>query len=131
MLAAEPFRETVCQVRYCLPEPPGLNRLDSWHAWSVGETARRLSGMPPKSTRAPKEAFVEIKIGIQHTARELNLESNLSAEEVEAAVAAALKDGGILALTDEKDRKVLIPGDKIAYVELGEPTGRRVGFGAI
>lgn len=74
---------------------------------------------------------MEIKIGIQHTARELNLESNLSAEEVEAAVAAALKDGGVLVLTDEKDRKVLIPGDKIAYVELGEPTGRRVGFGAI
>ena len=74
---------------------------------------------------------MEIKIGIQHTARELNLESNLPANEVEAAVAAALKDGSLLTLTDEKDRKVLVPGDKIAYVELGEPTGRRVGFGAI
>jgi hypothetical protein len=74
---------------------------------------------------------VEIKIGIQHTARELNLESNLSSEEVEAAIATAINDGGVLTLTDEKDRKVFIPGDKIAYVELGEPTGRRVGFGAI
>lgn len=74
---------------------------------------------------------MEIKIGIQHTARELNLESNLSSEEVEAAIAAAINDGGVLTLTDEKDRKVFIPGDKIAYVELGEPTGRRVGFGAI
>ena len=74
---------------------------------------------------------MEIKIGIQHAARELNLESNLSAEDIEAAVAAALKDGTVLTLTDEKDRKVLVPGDKIAYVELGEPTGRRVGFGAI
>jgi hypothetical protein len=74
---------------------------------------------------------VEIKIGIQHTARELNLESNLSSEEVEAAIATAINDGGVLTLTDEKDRKVFIPGDKSAYVELGEPTGRRVGFGAI
>lgn len=74
---------------------------------------------------------MEIKIGIQHAARELSVESNLSAEDVEAAVAAALKDGTVLTLTDEKDRKVLVPGDKIAYVELGEPTGRRVGFGAI
>jgi hypothetical protein len=74
---------------------------------------------------------VEIKIGIQHSARELNLESNLPAEEVEAAIAAAIKDGDVLTLTDDKDRKVFIPGDKIAYVELGEPTGRRVGFGAI
>jgi hypothetical protein len=74
---------------------------------------------------------VEIKIGIQQTARELSLESNQTSEEVEAAVAAALKDGGILTLSDEKDRKVLVPADKIAYVEIGEPTGRRVGFGAI
>ena len=74
---------------------------------------------------------MEIKIGIQHTARELSLESNLSAPEVEAAITAALKDGGLLTLVDEKDRKVLVPAEKIAYIELGEPTGRRVGFGAI
>jgi outer membrane lipopolysaccharide assembly protein LptE/RlpB len=74
---------------------------------------------------------VEIKIGIQNTARELSLESNQSTSEVEAAVAAALKDGGLLVLVDDKDRKVLVPSDKIAYVEIGEPTGRRVGFGAI
>jgi hypothetical protein len=103
--------------------------LDSWHAWTVGGQPP-ASGTPP-CIRALKETFVEIKIGIQHTARELNLESNLSAEEVEAAVAAAIKDGGVLTLVDDKERKVLVPGDKIAYVELGEPTGRRVGFGAI
>ena len=74
---------------------------------------------------------MEIKIGIQNTARELNLESNQPADEVEAAVHAAFKDGGVLTLVDEKDRKVLVPADKIAYVELGEPTGRRVGFGTI
>lgn len=74
---------------------------------------------------------MEIKIGIQHSARELSLESNLNAAEVEAAIAAALKDGGLLILVDEKDRKVLVPAEKIAYIELGEPTGRRVGFGAI
>lgn len=74
---------------------------------------------------------MEIKIGIQNTARELNLESNQSTADVEAAVAEALKDGGLLVLVDDKDRKVLVPSDKIAYVEIGEPTGRRVGFGAI
>ena len=74
---------------------------------------------------------MEIKIGIQNAARELSLESNQPADEVEAAVTAALTDGGVLTLVDDKDRKVLVPGDKIAYVELGEPTGRRVGFGAI
>ena len=32
---------------------------------------------------------MEIKIGIQHIAREINLESNQTAEEVQALVAAA------------------------------------------
>ena len=79
---------------------------------------------------------MEIKIGIQHTARELNLESNQTAEEVQAMVAAALTEAlagkpGVLTLEDEKGRKVLVPADKVAYIEIGEPTGRRVGFGAI
>jgi hypothetical protein len=79
---------------------------------------------------------VEIKIGIQNAARELSLDSTQTTEEVQALVADALAAAlagkpAILTLVDEKDRKLLIPADKIAYVEIGEPTGRRVGFGAI
>ncbi|MEU9362756.1 DUF3107 domain-containing protein [Streptomyces sp. NPDC051840] len=75
---------------------------------------------------------MEVKIGVQHSPREIVLESGLSAEEVESAVGEAL--GGkaqLLSLTDEKGRKVLVPADRIAYVEIGEPTARRVGFGAL
>ena len=79
---------------------------------------------------------MEIKIGIQHTARELSLESNQTAEEVQAQVEAALGEAlagkpGVLTLEDDKGRKVLVAADKVAYIEIGEPTGRRVGFGAI
>jgi len=75
---------------------------------------------------------VEIKIGVQHAARELSLESELSAEEVEKAVSAALTGkSGLLVLSDEKGRKVMIPAERLAYVEIGEPTARRVGFGAL
>lgn len=75
---------------------------------------------------------MEIKIGVQHAARELSLESELSAEEVEKAVSAALTGkSGLLVLADEKGRKVMIPADRLAYVEIGEPTARRVGFGAL
>jgi hypothetical protein len=75
---------------------------------------------------------VEIKIGVQHAARELSLESELSAEEVEKAVSAALTGKtGLLVLNDEKGRKVMIPADRLAYVEIGEPSARRVGFGAL
>lgn len=75
---------------------------------------------------------MEVKIGVQHTPREIVLESGLSAEEVESAVAEALTGKAqLLSLTDEKGRKVLVPTDRIAYVEIGEPSTRRVGFGAL
>jgi hypothetical protein len=75
---------------------------------------------------------VEVKIGVQHAPREIVLESGQSAEEVERAVADALAGKAqLLSLTDEKGRKVLIPAEKIAYVEIGEPAVRRVGFGAL
>ncbi|MCX3059402.1 DUF3107 domain-containing protein [Streptomyces beihaiensis] len=75
---------------------------------------------------------MEVKIGVQHAPREIVLESGQSAEEVESAVSEALSGKSqLLSLTDEKGRKVLVPADRLAYVELGEPTARKVGFGPL
>ncbi|MEU4495106.1 DUF3107 domain-containing protein [Streptomyces sp. NBC_00210] len=75
---------------------------------------------------------MEVKIGVQHAPREIVLESGQSAEEVERAVADALAGKAqLLSLTDDKGRKVLVPADRIAYIEIGEPATRRVGFGAL
>ena len=75
---------------------------------------------------------MEVKIGVQYAARELVLESAQSPDEVAKAVADALKaDLGVLSLVDEKGRRVLVPADKLAYVEIAESESRRVGFGAI
>ena len=74
---------------------------------------------------------MEVKVGVKGAARELSLESAQTPEEVTEAVKAALADGGILVLTDEKGRQVIVPVDKLAYVEIGEQVERRVGFGAI
>ncbi|WP_175412191.1 DUF3107 domain-containing protein [Streptomyces sp. TRM64462] len=75
---------------------------------------------------------MEVKIGVQHAPREIVLESGQSGEEIEAAVADALVGKAqLLSLTDEKGRKVLVPADRLAYVEIGEPATRRVGFGAL
>lgn len=75
---------------------------------------------------------MEVKIGVQHAPREIVLESGLSAEEVERVVAEALAGKTqLLSLEDEKGRKVLVPADRLAYVELGEPTVRKVGFGPL
>jgi hypothetical protein len=75
---------------------------------------------------------VEVKIGVQYAARELVLESAQSPDEVAKAVSDALKaDLGVLSLVDEKGRRVLVPADKLAYVEIAESEQRRVGFGAM
>lgn len=71
---------------------------------------------------------MEVKIGVQHANRELVIDSAESGDDVEAAVAKALSgDERVLVLADSKGRKVIVPTDKLAYVELGSPTGQ-VGF---
>jgi hypothetical protein len=72
---------------------------------------------------------VEVKIGIQSVPRELVLETNDSPQDVQNALAEALSGGTVLALRDDKGGIVLVPAEKIAYVELGGPAARRVGFG--
>jgi len=51
---------------------------------------------------------VEIKIGIQHVARELTVETEATGAEVETDLRKALADGTMLAITDEKGRRVLV-----------------------
>jgi Protein of unknown function (DUF3107) len=74
---------------------------------------------------------VEVKIGVAHSPRELTVESPLSAEEIEATVSKALSDGGMLSLADDRGRRLLVPVEKLSYVEIGESETRRVGFGAL
>ena len=79
-----------------------------------------------------EEPSVEVKIGVQFAPRELSLESSQTPEEVEKAVADALKaDLGVLTLVDEKGRRVLVPADKLSHVEIAENEQRRVGFAAL
>ena len=72
---------------------------------------------------------MEVKIGVQQAAREIVLESGQTPAEVADAVAAAVADGSVLRLTDDKGRTVVVPGDKLAYVEIGVAETRKVGFG--
>ncbi len=77
---------------------------------------------------------MEVKIGIQSIPRELVVETDATAAEVEGELAAALTaaDGkGIFTLTTQKGGRVLVPADKIAFVEFSTDQARRVGFGNI
>ena len=72
---------------------------------------------------------MEVKIGVLHTPREITLESAQTPDEVSELVAAALKSvDGQLALTDERGRKVIIPANLVAYVEIAQADARRIGF---
>ena len=76
---------------------------------------------------------MEVKIGIQSVPRELVVETDIPADEIEQQLASALSGGehSVFVLPVSKGGKILVPADKIAYVEFGAPEARRVGFGNI
>jgi hypothetical protein len=75
---------------------------------------------------------VEVKIGIPSVPRELRVETPSTPEEVESALKAAVAaEGGVLVLSDVNGGKVLVPADKIAYLEFGGSEPRRVGFSSL
>jgi hypothetical protein len=74
-----------------------------------------------------EECQVEVRIGVQHVPREIALESAQTPEQVEKLVTEALA-GSALRLVDEKGRRVIVPADKLAYVEIAEQSHRPVGF---
>ncbi|HUK70149.1 MAG TPA: DUF3107 domain-containing protein [Streptosporangiaceae bacterium] len=73
---------------------------------------------------------MEVKIGIQSVPRELVVETDTPAEQIERDLATALSgDHAIFTLAAEKGGKILVPAEKIAYVEFSGTEPRRVGFG--
>lgn len=71
---------------------------------------------------------MEVTIGVQNVARELTVETDSDSDEVTAAIEAALKDGGVLRLTDTRGRSVLVNGSVIGWVQVGQSEKGRVGF---
>jgi uncharacterized protein DUF3107 len=71
---------------------------------------------------------MEVKIGVQNASRELTIDTSLDADGVQEAVTAALQDGGVLALTDAKGRRIVVPGEKLAYVDISTSVSGQVGF---
>ena len=81
--------------------------------------------------RTSERITVEVKIGIQSIQRELVLDTPSSPDEVERSLATALSNGGMFVVRDEKGGKILIPAEKIGYVELNGTEQRRIGFGGL
>jgi hypothetical protein len=74
---------------------------------------------------------VQVRIGVQSVAKELVVESSLSADEVERAVNDAVaEEDGVLTLRGRDGLRLVVPAAKLAYVEIAESEPRSVGFGS-
>ena len=71
---------------------------------------------------------MEVKIGVQNVARELSIDTTLDADGVKKAVDDALAEGGTLSLADAKGRVIVVPGDRLAYVDITTSLTGTVGF---
>ncbi|MBV2152131.1 DUF3107 domain-containing protein [Kitasatospora sp. SUK 42] len=75
---------------------------------------------------------MEVKIGVQNAPREIVIESSQTADEVQSAVAKALEGSEkLFTLTDEHGRRIIVPAERLAYVEIGETETRKVGFATL
>lgn len=77
---------------------------------------------------------MEVRIGIVQSVKELTLE--LETDKARSAFRTAVQSAlagktDALTITDDKGKEILVPADKIAYVEFGAgDSARRLGFGA-
>jgi hypothetical protein len=75
---------------------------------------------------------MDVRIGVVHTPKELSLE--IDGDDVEDVVAIFEKALGgnqpVVWLTDKDGRRVGVPTDKLAYLEVDQHgSSKRVGFG--
>lgn len=71
---------------------------------------------------------MEVKIGVTHANRELVVDTELDTAALEEQVRTAIADGGVLSLADVKGRRIIVPVEKIAYIEISTSTVGKVGF---
>jgi hypothetical protein len=75
---------------------------------------------------------VDVRIGVTYTGKELDIDlgAEADADAIQADVESALAgESHVLWLVDRRGRRLGVPTDKIAYIEIGSPESeRRIGF---
>ena len=71
---------------------------------------------------------MEVKIGVVNASRELTIDTALEPGDLEEQVRTAVSAGGVLSLSDTKGRRIVVPVEKLAYVEITTSTAGQVGF---
>lgn len=85
--------------------------------------------MSTKKSEGAQAALV--RIAVADISSELTFECELNPADIKTAVAAALAENTPLTLTDIRGHEIMVPAARIGFVEIGLPTERRVGFGAL
>lgn len=85
--------------------------------------------MATKKTETAQKS--EVRIAVANVNSDLSFESPATQAEIAAAVSAAISTGTPLVLSDIRGRTIVVPAEKIGFVEIGEQTERRVGFGSL
>jgi len=84
--------------------------------------------MATTKATSKSSARTDVKIGISDSSHELNFECSNTQVEVITKVNEAIKSSSVLSLSGSKGREILVPFNKISYVEIGESADRHVGF---
>jgi hypothetical protein len=78
---------------------------------------------------------LDVRIGVTYTPKEIEVEvsDDTDRDQLIATIEEAVStEGRMLWLTDRRGRRVGVPSNKLAYVEIGADTAdRRVGFSAL
>jgi hypothetical protein len=85
--------------------------------------ADRINPMSVKKSEVAVKS--EVRIAVTRVASDIVFESAMSATDIKSAVTEALTT-----LSDVRGHEIIVPADKIGFVEVGESPSRRVGFGA-
>ncbi|MEU8799653.1 DUF3107 domain-containing protein [Spirillospora sp. NPDC048819] len=74
---------------------------------------------------------MQVRIGVQNVPKELVVDTGQSADEVQEALADALSEPrGVFVLQDRRAGRVVVPAERVGYLEISEDEQRNVGFGS-
>lgn len=96
-----------------------------------GTTRRTTKTAASKKPAKATVSTIELKIGVENSPQVLVIDVTLSTDEILDAINEATTNGTAFSVADPKGRRIVVPGSKISYVEVGEPNTRRVGFGVL
>lgn len=72
---------------------------------------------------------MEIKIGIREIGREIVVETETAAQDIEQDFTEALSKGGVFKLVGANGRKLVFNASQIGYLDMASEQARPVGFG--